>query len=149
VNAESTGIFKVLTQPIPEETTENSVYPKTSRPIRDRVWNRECASKPDAFSLSSCLLLRNAANTNGQTENEKTKHGMQFAHTNYKINNMHSCGKTFDRVQCFFFLILWFNKTRMVGQQHYETHIVHSTKKWLNYLLVCTTGALSAFSVSL
>jgi hypothetical protein len=90
VNAESTGLFKVLTQPIPEETKENSAYPKTRRPICDRDWNREHASKPDAFSLSSCLLLRNAVKTNGQIENEKTTHGMQFAHTNYKINNIHS-----------------------------------------------------------
>jgi len=103
VNAESTGLLKVLTQPTPEETRENSAYPKTSRPICDRHWNREYASKPDAFSLSSCLLLRNAAKTNCQTENEKTTHGMQFAHTNYKIKNIHSCGKTFHCVQCLFY----------------------------------------------
>jgi hypothetical protein len=103
VNAESTGLFKVLTKPISEETKENRVYSKTSRPICDRDWDRECASKPDAFSLSSCLLLRNAAKTNGQTENEKITHGMQFAQTDYKINNTHSCGKTFDCVQRLFF----------------------------------------------
>jgi len=43
VNAESTGLFKILTQPIPEETKENSVYTKKSRPICDRDWDRECA----------------------------------------------------------------------------------------------------------
>jgi hypothetical protein len=111
VNAESTGLFEVLTQPISQETMENSVYPKTSRPICDCDWNRECASKPDAFSLSSCLLLRNATKTNGQTESEKTTHRMQFAHTKYKINNIHSCGKTFDCVQCGF-LFFFYGLTR-------------------------------------
>jgi hypothetical protein len=70
VNGESTGLLKVLTKPIPKETKENSDYPKTSRPICDCGWNRECVSISKAFLFSNCPLLRNTAKTIGQTENE-------------------------------------------------------------------------------
>ena len=102
---------------------------KTSRPICDRDWDRECASKPDAFPLSSCLLLRNSAKINGQTEHERTTHVMQFAHTNYKINNIHSCGENIRlcAMSDFFF----FNFYGLKRHARQESNIM----RWISYIL--------------